>query len=102
MNDSQAALSPAQVSAAGLDNWLHFHEALLASFRTGDFATGLEFVSRLGAAAERANHHPVVTLSYPEVNVTLTSHDVAGITNRDLDLARQISAIAADMGVDLA
>ena len=46
------------------------------------------------AAAEEANHHPDITLTYPEVIVTLSSHDVGGITSRDLDLARTIERFA--------
>ena len=59
---------------------------------------GVALVDRIGAAAEEADHHPDVSLTYPEVIVTLTSHDVGGITSRDLDLARRISGFAAELG----
>ena len=84
--------------APGLDDWRHLLTGIRARFRTGDFATGLTLVDRIGAAAEEANHHPDIALTYPEVIVTLASHDVGGITSRDLDLARQISGFAADLG----
>lgn len=99
MSDPQPRLSPTQVAAAGLDDWRQIRDTLRARFHTGDFATGLEFVNRIGAAAERADHHPDVTLTYPEVRVSLTSHDVASVTSRDLDLAHAVSAIAAEMGL---
>ena len=57
-------------------------------------------MNRIGALAEEANHHPDVDLRYPHVNVTLFSHDVFGVTSRDIDLARAISAAAADLGVE--
>ena len=84
--------------APGLDDWRHLLTGIRARFRTGDFASGLALVDRIGAAAEEANHHPDISLTYPEVIVTLASHDVGGITSRDLDLARQISGFAADLG----
>ncbi len=99
MSDPQQRLSPTKVAAAGLDDWRQIRDTLRARFSTGDFAVGLEFVNRVGAAAERADHHPDVTLTYPEVRVSLTSHDVSGLTVRDLDLARAISAIATEMGI---
>ena len=99
MNDQQKHLSPAQVTEASLDDWRQIRNTLRARFQTGSFARGLEFANRIGDAAERRNHHPDVTLTYPEVKVSLTSHDVGGITDRDIDLAREISAIAADMGI---
>ena len=84
--------------APGLDDWRHLLTGIRARFRTGDFATGLALVDRIGAAAEAADHHPDISLTYPEVIVTLSSHDVGGITSRDLDLARTISGFAAEAG----
>jgi len=85
--------------AEGLGDWRPILGALEARFSTGDFATGVRFVDAIGEAAEEANHHPDITLTYPWVHVLLTSHDVGGKTQRDVDLARRISAIAADLGI---
>ena len=93
-------LSFTDVEAAGLSDWRQLFEALRTRFLTGDFATGLRLVSRIGELAEAANHHPDVDLRYPHVNVTLFSHDVFGVTSRDVDLARAISTAAADLGVE--
>jgi 4a-hydroxytetrahydrobiopterin dehydratase len=93
-------MSFADVEAAGLSDWRQLFEALRTRFLTGDFATGLRLVSRIGELAEAANHHPDVDLRYPHVNVTLFSHDVFGVTSRDIDLARGISAAAAELGVE--
>ncbi len=98
MSDPKQKLTSEQVRDAGLDDWRHLLTGIRARFRTGDFATGLALVDRIGAAAEEAQHHPDISLAYPEVIVTLSSHDVGGITSRDLDLARQISGFAADAG----
>ncbi|MBT2565921.1 4a-hydroxytetrahydrobiopterin dehydratase [Arthrobacter sp. ISL-85] len=99
MTDPQRKLSAAELAEAGLTGWRLTGEALAATFRTRKFSTGLELVNRIGASAEKANHHPDLTLTYPEVGVTLLSHDVGGITSRDIDLARTISSHAADLGV---
>src|SRR4051795_3334185 len=96
---SRDTLSFAEVEAAGLTDWRQLFEVLRTRFLTGDFATGLTLVNRIGELAEAANHHPDVELRYPHVNVTLFSHDVFGVTSRDLDLARKISGAAADLGV---
>jgi 4a-hydroxytetrahydrobiopterin dehydratase len=92
-------LSFADVEAAGLGEWRQLFEALRTRFLTGDFATGLRLVNRIGELAEAANHHPDVDLRYPHVNVTLFSHDVFAVTSRDIDLARGISAAAAELGI---
>ena len=99
MTDPQRKLSAAELTEAGLTGWHLTGETLTATFKTRKFSTGLELVNRIGASAEAANHHPNLTLTYPEVRVTLSSHDVGGITSRDIDLARTISGHAADLGV---
>ena len=99
MIDPQRKLSAAELAEAGLTGWRVTGEALAATFRTQKFSTGLELVNRIGASAEEANHHPDLTLTYREVGVTLSSHDVGRITSRDIDLARIISGHAADLGV---
>jgi len=92
-------LSIQQILEAGLDDWRKLATALHARFLTGDFSTGLDFVSAVTAAAEEANHHPDVTLTYPHVDLKLISHDVSRITERDVNLARRISEIARDQGI---
>ena len=99
MADPTQTLTAAEVSAAALADWRQDGESLTARFATADFATGLELVNRIGASAEEANHHPDLTLTYPQVTVTLSSHDVGGITSRDIDLARTISDHAATLRV---
>lgn len=98
MADPKQKLTHDDLLQAGLDDWRKILDRLKARFRTGDFATGLALVDRIGAAAEEAGHHPDVQLTYPEVIVTLSSHDVGGITSRDVDLARRISELASEVG----
>lgn len=88
-----------EVKQAGLADWRWLVGALHARFATGDFATGIALADAVAAAAEEANHHPDVDLRYPHLSVRLVSHDVAGVTDRDLRLARRISELAAAQGV---
>ncbi|WP_253905811.1 VOC family protein [Arthrobacter sp. H5] len=87
-------LTTKQVLDSGLDDWRKLAQALHARFRTGSFVAGLKFVTAVTDAAEEANHHPDVTLTYPFVDVKLISHDVAAVTQRDVNLALRISEIA--------
>ncbi|MGZ4437359.1 MAG: 4a-hydroxytetrahydrobiopterin dehydratase [Nocardioidaceae bacterium] len=95
-------LTVQQILDAGLADWRKLATALHARFLTGDFATGLAFVTAVTEAAERAGHHPDVRLTYPFVDLRLLSHDVDQVTRRDLDLARRISDIAREQGIDAA
>jgi 4a-hydroxytetrahydrobiopterin dehydratase len=92
-------LTLSEILDAGLDDWRKLAQALHARFRTRDFATGLAFVTAVTEAAELADHHPDVTLTYPHVDLRLISHDVGRLTQRDLDLARRISEIAREQRI---
>ena len=92
-------LTRKQVAAEALADWDWLVGAIEARYETGGFATGLELVNRIGAAAEEADHHPDLTLTWPLVHVRLVSHDAGGVTSRDVAMARRISEIAAELGV---
>jgi 4a-hydroxytetrahydrobiopterin dehydratase len=93
--DDRKLLTNQDIEDEGLDDWRVLFGTLHARFATGDFATGIRLVDAIAVAAEEADHHPDVGLSYPRVDVRLSSHDVGGITQRDVRLARRISAMAA-------
>lgn len=98
MTDDKTVLSGNDVEDERLDDWRLLFSSLHARFETGDFATGVKLVDAIGEAADEMNHHPDVDLTYPRVDVRLTSHDVGGVTQRDIRLARTISALAERLG----
>jgi len=87
------------VEEADLADWRLLHHALQARYLTGDFATGLELVNAIGAVAEETNHHPDLDLRYGHLNVRLYSHDLKGVTGRDVRLARRITTLAHARGI---
>jgi 4a-hydroxytetrahydrobiopterin dehydratase len=74
----------------GLDGWEAADDALHRTWAFEGYRGAVAFVMRVALEAERANHHPDLTLSWGEVTIRLTSHDAGGVTSRDLDLARII------------
>ena len=81
-------------------HWRVLLQSLRATFSTPDFSTAAAFVSRIAAAADEANHHPDVVLRWGQVTVTTTSHDAGGLTQRDVDLAATVSALADELGLE--
>jgi len=93
-------ISPRQFhEAVGVEDWRVLFHGAWAHFRTGSFAAGVALVDAIGRLADAANHHPDVDLRYEGVTVRLWTHDVDGLSERDIDLARQISAAARELGV---
>lgn len=94
-------LTGQQIADEKLHGWSYLLGGLQTRVHTGDFATGLSVVDAIGAAAEDMNHHPELTLRHNHVDVRVTSHDERGVTDRDVRLARAVTAIAAGVGARL-
>ena len=93
-------ISPQEfLEADGVGDWRVVSGMASAYFGTGSFRAGVALVDAIGVLADAANHHPDVDLRYPSVVVWLSTHDVGGLSARDVELARQISAAARDLGV---
>lgn len=93
-------LSPRQFhEASGVEDWRALAHGASAYFRTGSFATGVALVDAIGRLADTANHHPDIDLRYAGVTVRLLTHDLGGLSDRDLALAQQISSAARELGV---
>lgn len=96
-------VTPSEFSeCAGVEDWRVEADGASALFRTGSFSVGVALVNVIGALAEAAHHHPDLDLRYASVRVRLTTHDLGGLSQRDVKLARQISAAARvlDIGAD--
>lgn len=98
---STQTLTGEQIAEENLTGWTTLAGGLQTRIRTKDFVTGLAIVARVGEAAEAMDHHPDLDLRYSRVDVRLSSHDAGGITERDVRLAREISAIAAAQGAEV-
>ncbi|MGD0441491.1 MAG: VOC family protein [Acidimicrobiales bacterium] len=85
--------------SAGVEDWRVLFSGACAYFRTRSFAEGVEFVDAIGRVADAANHHPDVDLRYSGVTVRLWTHDAEGLSLRDVELARTISALARERGL---
>jgi len=77
-----------------LPSWTIEQGNLVRTFVTGNWQLTLLLANTIGYLAEAAWHHPEMILSYPRLTVRLQTHDVSGITDKDLELARRIEQIA--------
>jgi 4a-hydroxytetrahydrobiopterin dehydratase len=91
-------LSPDARSAAlaGLPHWMDVEsrDAITRTFRFKDFNAAFGFMTRCALKADQMDHHPEWFNVYNRVEVTLTSHDCNGLSERDLALARFMDTVA--------
>lgn len=70
-------------------------DAIVKSFRFADFKSAFAFMSAAALKAEQMDHHPEWFNVYNKVEVTLTTHDADGVTQKDLELAGFMDQFAA-------
>tara|TARA_B100000212_G_C26986497_1_gene368892 strand:+ start:223 stop:465 length:243 start_codon:yes stop_codon:yes gene_type:complete len=69
---------------------------LSKTFEFKNYRKSFAFTSQVALLSEKKNHHPQIVLDYNKVTVSLISHDVQKITQRDIDLANQIDKLYLD------
>lgn len=96
------------IAAADLTDWRKLAQGLHARYLVDDFGAAARFVTAVGEAGDGLGHHPRVTIGTGHVDLELVSVDavyraddgtefvVEWVTQQDIDLARRITAIAAE------
>jgi len=81
---------------ARLPDWklVEGRDAICRQFTFANFNAAFGFMSRVALLAEKMNHHPEWSNVWNRVDITLTSHDAGGLTERDVRLAEAIDRIA--------
>ena len=68
-------------------------KAIGRSFTFADFNEAFGFMTRVALLADKADHHPEWSNVYNRVEITLTTHDAGGLSERDVALAKAIDAL---------
>lgn len=88
-------INPQTVSKSleGIDGWTlaNDREAIEKTFKFKNFKEAWAFMNKVADLAEDMDHHPEWFNVYNKVEITLTTHDAGGISQRDLDMAEKIN-----------
>jgi 4a-hydroxytetrahydrobiopterin dehydratase len=89
-------LTEPQITAelAANPGWTRDGNSIKAVAERADFRDALLYVGAIAYLAERANHHPDITIAWNRVTLTLSTHSAGGLTANDFALARQISSLS--------
>jgi 4a-hydroxytetrahydrobiopterin dehydratase len=93
-NDTPLTQAEIDQKIQTIPQWQQSKQTITRTFEFKNFVEAIAFVDRLVEPAETAKHHPDLTISYNKVTVSLSSHDVGGLTDKDFALAKTISNIA--------
>ena len=67
--------------------------AIVREFKFADFGAAFAFMTRVALIAEKADHHPEWSNVYNRLEITLTTHDAGGLSQRDIAMAGAIDAL---------
>lgn len=89
-------LSEAEIeqNIADLPEWARLGDTLCRTYQFGSFRKAIAFVNAVAEAAEAADHHPDIDIRYRKVTLALTTHDVRGLTAKDMALAADADRLA--------
>jgi len=87
-----------QRELGNLTGWSRRGDAITKTFQFRNFLTGIGFVSAVAKAADAADHHPDIDIRYTKIVCMLSTHSAGGITQKDLDMARQIDRVQEKTG----
>ena len=76
-----------------LDGWEFKDDAIHTSFQFENFKEAFSVMVRIAFEAEAQQHHPEWTNVFNELQISLSTHDAGGVTEKDFKLARSIENI---------
>ncbi len=79
-----------QLELKELKDWRLIDNSIEKKFKFPDFSQALGFIVQVGLLAEKSNHHPELFNVFNTVIIRLTTHDADGVTDKDIDLAKNI------------
>lgn len=77
-----------------MPKWSHLGKSITKKFTFKSFMPAIDFVNQIAAAAEKAGHHPDITINYSVVGISLSTHSEGGVTEKDFALAKEIDQLA--------
>ena len=86
-----------KTALAALPEWREVdgRDAIARKFVFKDFNQAFGFMTRAALVAEKMDHHPAWFNVYKTVEVTLSTHDAGGLTDKDIALAKAMESFAA-------
>ena len=76
-----------------LNEWMIHNELLVKEFVFSTFQDAINFVNDVAKIADEADHHPDIFISYNKVKISLITHDLGEISEKDYSLAKEIESL---------
>jgi Pterin-4a-carbinolamine dehydratase len=78
-----------------ISDWEYHEDALHTTIEFRDFKDAFSVMTRIAFEAEKMNHHPNWSNVYNSLSISLSTHDVGGVTEKDFELAKIIDQLVS-------
>ena len=87
-------ISPDEINKSLADRgWEYVDKKISKTFNFDQYMNGINFINKIAELAEASNHHPDITIGWRRVDVTISSHNMGGVTTKCVNLATGIDLI---------
>jgi 4a-hydroxytetrahydrobiopterin dehydratase len=90
---TKLSISEIEEGLKALPGWSIQNGNLTKQFELSSFPDLVSFIVKIGFIAEAANHHPDLLINYRRLTFMLSTHSLGGVSDKDLELAKQIEAV---------
>lgn len=84
-----------KIAVEELEGWTGGDDFITKVFKFRDFIEAFSFMTNIAIVAEKMDHHPEWFNIYNRVDITLTTHDSGGVTEKDIALAKAMELAAS-------
>ena len=87
-------ISPDEINKSlSKQNWIYSEKKISKSYSFNKYMDGIEFINKVATLAETKNHHPDIVIGWCKVNISITSHEMGGVSTKCVNLALDIDLI---------
>ena len=87
-------ISPDEINKSLVSHgWDYAEKKISKSFTFDAYMEGIQFVQKIAVLAEAQNHHPDINIGWCKVDISITSHDLGGVSTKCVNLALGIDNI---------
>jgi 4a-hydroxytetrahydrobiopterin dehydratase len=76
--------------------WERHGDMLVRTWQFPSFRRAIEFVNQVASLVDKTDHYPDIHVSFRNVRIEMSTHDVGGLTERDFELISQLNAVPTD------
>ncbi len=80
-------------SLSEMNDWRLEGNVIKRDWEFRDFSEAMDFINMIAVIAEKHNHHPYLENTYNRVSLSFNTHDAGGITEKDINIAREIDRL---------